>query len=520
MPTRAGSSGFGCACPVTAKADTVRPGRARASFLVRYPAVTACLAGALAGFGQAPVSLPWLSLAALGVLCWLHLQAGRKGKAFRLGWAFGTGYFVCTLHWIVEPFFVDFARHAWMAPFALLGLASGLALFWGAAGALAKSVGQSSLAWALCLAVAELLRSYVLTGFPWALIGHVWIGWAPMQLAAWIGPHGLTFLTLLIPALCIAFAESRVRIAALLAGGAILYGVSAILAAQPVLGPDGPLIRLVQPNAPQHLKWHPDHIQGFFARQIQFTAAPADTRPDLIIWPETAVPALLNHAGPALEIIAEAAAGVPVVLGVQRREGADFFNSLVVLDETGEVESVYDKHHLVPFGEYIPAFGLLSMLPFGSFVEEHGFGYTPGEGPALLDLGSLGRALPLICYEAVFPQDVNGAPERPGLLLQITNDAWFGNLVGPYQHLAQARLRAVEQGVPMVRVANTGVSAVIDAKGNVTAALPLNEDGFLDARLPSLGKHTLYGYSGDWPASLGYALLFMALTIGLRRNRH
>jgi apolipoprotein N-acyltransferase len=297
-----------------------------------------------------------------------------------------------------------------------------------------------------------------------------------------------------------------------------LYGLGMWQATLPV--PEtgrAPVLRLIQPNAAQHLKWDPDMALQFFARQIEFTAAPADPRPDLIIWPETAVPTWLDNAGPAFARISDAAGNTPVVLGIQRQDAFRAFNSLVVLDGAGQVTDLYDKHHLVPFGEYLPFGSLLNGLGLSAFTAQGGFGYSAGPGARVLDLGGLGKALPLICYEAIFPQDVRAAPERPDWLLQITNDAWFGRLSGPYQHLAQARLRAVEQGLPMVRVANTGVSAVIDARGRVLDALPLNEAGFLDARLPPPLPATVYARLGDAPVAgfLGLGLLVLA---GIRRK--
>ena len=379
-----------------------------------------------------------------------------------------------------------------------------------------------ALAWAACLSAGELARAYVLTGFPWALIGHIWIGWAPMQLAAWVGPHGLTLLTLLLVSLSLAaWRQRRVLVVAPLVLGALLYAAGAWQGARPVpVAADAPVLRLVQPNAAQHLKWDPEHAPTFFARQIGYTAAPADRRPDLIIWPETAIPAILDRAGPWLDRVVEAAAGVPVVLGIQRRDDQGVYNSLIVLDEAGVVAETYDKHHLVPFGEYVPAFGLLRRLPFGAFVEEHGFGYTPGPGARLIDLGNLGTALPLICYEAIFPQDIRAAEGRPDFLLQLTNDAWFGQIAGPFQHLAQARLRAVENGLPMVRAANTGVSAVIDARGRVLRDLPLGTMGWFDMALPPAAAPTLYSRTGDWPSSGVILLLLLALFVRRRSNHH
>jgi apolipoprotein N-acyltransferase len=273
----------------------------------------------------------------------------------------------------------------------------------------------------------------------------------------------------------------------------------------------GKVVRLVQPNAPQHQKWDPAWAPIFFQRQIEASAAAP--RPDLIVWPEAAVPVLLEDAGPAFDAIAAAAGGVPVALGIQRRDRARIYNSLVVLDETGAVGDLYDKHHLVPFGEYFPLGDLAAGFGLYGFAAREGDGYSAGPGPALVDLPGLGRALPLICYEAVFARDVNRAPGRPDLLLQVTNDAWFGTRIGPYQHLAQARMRAVEQGLPMVRVANTGISAMIDPLGRITAMLPLGEAGHVDAALPAPLPPTLYARTGDLAL---FALLLVALGVTLR----
>jgi len=490
----------------------------------------AVLAGMLAALGQAPVALPWATLAGLAIAFLLHQHSKAAKGAGWVGWAFGVGYFAAALFWIIEPFFVEPWRHGWMAPFALVGLAGGLAIFWGVAAALARWLAPSSwamaLAWAGCLTLAELARSYVLTGFPWGLIGHVWVGWAPMQLAAWVGPNGLTFLTVLLVSLGLT-GWQRQRIMALVVAVpfAVLYGLAMWQAALPVpAAAERPILRLVQPNAAQHLKWHPDHVMEFFQRQVDYTGAAAKMPLDLIIWPETAIPFLLNRAEGALARVTQAAGGVPVVLGIQRSDDGGYYNSLISLDETGVVAQVYDKAHLVPFGEYIPLASVLSRTPLAVFVEEFGYGYASGpkqgKGAELVDLGSLGRVLPLICYEAIFPQDVNAAPERADWLLQITNDAWFGQIAGPYQHLAQARLRAVEQGLPMVRVANTGVSAIIDARGQITAQIGLGQAGFLDAMLPPGLPPTFYARFGDGPALVVLLLLLLGLVALRLRKRH
>ncbi|KMW56453.1 Apolipoprotein N-acyltransferase [Candidatus Rhodobacter oscarellae] len=487
----------------------------------RFSSLWLVLLGGVAALGQAPVSLPWLTLLAMGGLFYAQSHSGGPRASAWRGWLFGVGYFAVALNWIVEPFFVDPWRHGWMAPFALVFLSGGLALFWAAALALAKRLtpgaALGAIAFALALTAAELARSYVLTGFPWALIGHVWIGWPLVHVAAWTGPHGLTLLTVLVPALVVASWRGR-RVLAWITVAAFIAVFAAGLPRETpfVQTADSPTLRLIQPNAPQHLKWHPDHVRGFYERGLELTSAAAETKPDLIIWPETSVPTLLERAGPALARIAEAAGGVPVVLGIQRGEEGRYYNSLVVLGPDGALSDIYDKHHLVPFGEYIPAGNLLARIGITAFASQAGNGYSAGPGPRVLDLGDLGRPMPLICYEAIFPQYSRAEP-RPDWLLQITNDAWFGEWVGPYQHLAQARLRAVEQGLPMVRVANTGVSAVIGPLGQVTAALPLNEAGYLDVLLPHATAPTLYSRTGDAPMAL--LLILGLLTLGYACGR-
>lgn len=485
----------------------------------RWPAMAAAFGlGVLAATGQAPFGLWPMTLAALAGIGALIAPIARPIAGARVAWAAGAGYFALALVWIVEPFLVDLARYGWMAPFAIVLMAGGLALFWGLGGYLAVRLapprsGARMLALALGLGLGGLLRSYVFTGFPWALIGHVWIGTPVMQLAALTGAHGLSLLALLAALLPIGFRWRGAGAALFLALSAWGYGLWAV--AQPI--PERATqvqVRLVQPNAAQHLKWRPDMVPVFYQRLLSLTAAPGPM-PDLVIWPETALPWLLERAAPALEEIARAAGNTPVVLGIQRRDTAGVYNSLAVIGAGGAVQSVYDKAHLVPFGEYMPLERVFARLGVFGLATD-GFGYTPGPGPALIDLGKAGQALPLICYELVFPQDIRNAPGRPDWVLQITNDAWFGSFSGPYQHLAQARLRAVEFGLPVLRSANTGVSAAIDARGRVTAELPLNSAGQITVTLPAAPPPTAYARTGDVPV----ALLVLAALAGLLLRAH
>lgn len=478
----------------------------------------AALAGATAAFGQAPYDMPILMFIALALGVWLANGSQTPRQAALLGWAFAFGYFGHALHWIVSPFMVDVARHGWMAPFALVFLAAGLALFWGAAFWVARWLSSGPVLWPLILTLpaVEMLRAYIFTGFPWAMPAQVLVGVLGGQSLALIGPY---VLNLLIVGLCVTFSwlggGRKERLWLLLLPQVVVVLCVAILVMPMRTGTPAALsdhtIRLVQPNAPQNEKWDPEKIPVFFDRQLQFTAAPPEQgAPDLVLWSETAIPWRLDHAGTILDDIARAGGQATVALGVQRADDAGYYNSMVVLGPEGGVEQVYDKHHLVPFGEYIPLARLFNRIGVFGLAQRVPEGYSPGPGPKLLDFGPLGRALPLICYEAVFAHDVNAAPARPDFLIQITNDAWFGNGAGPRQHLAQARMRAIEQGLPLARAANTGISAMIDPHGRVLAALALNEAGFIDAALPLPLPPTPYSRTGDLPLAL-----FLLAALGL-----
>ncbi|WP_083800626.1 apolipoprotein N-acyltransferase [Rhodobacter ferrooxidans] len=468
--------------------------------------------------GQAPLGAWYVTVPALAGVIWLVGRADGAKAAAWLGLFAGAGHFGLALNWIIEPFLVDPEQYGWMAPFAVVLMAFGLGLFWAAAAALARAFAAgraAALPLALTLTAVEGLRGVVLTGFPWALIGHIWIDTPLAQLAAYGGPNGLTLLTTLAAALPVAlgFGGAAVSVALL----AATFGLGQWRLSQPDPAPRGVTLRLVQPNAAQALKWEPGPARITFDRLLAYTAA----RPavDLVIWPETSVPYLLHPGEGAALAIAAAAQGVPVAAGVQRVDGTRGYNTLAVIGPGGAVTAQYDKHHLVPFGEYIP-YGDAMADWFGlrAFAAQEGNGYSAGPGAKLLDLGDkLGKALPLICYEAVFPQDLAAAEGRADWILQITNDAWFGTLTGPFQHLAQARLRAIEQGLPLVRVANTGVSAVIDAHGRTVAEISLGQAAFHDAALPGALPPTPYARWGEVPVWLLLAGLAAGL-IGVRRR--
>ncbi len=468
------------------------------------------LGGLAAATGQAPLGFWWLALVGLAGLVAIVARSDAPG---RLAWVAGAAQFGAALSWIVNPFFVDAARQGWMAPFAIVLMAGGLALFWGAAGWIAgfwRKGPPRALAFAVALAGTEAARGIVLTGFPWALPGHIWIDTPIAQWAAVIGANGLTLATLLVAALPAAGGWWAVPALAVVASGAMILA-EARLRQEP--GPERPVsLRLVQPNAEQRLKWDPDQARILFDRQLALTAGGA--KADLTIWPETAVPYLIDIYPEVAMAMADAARGGLVAAGVQRVDGPLAFNSLAVIAPGGAVTATYDKWHLVPFGEYIP-FGDLLYDWFGvtAFAARVGAGYTAGPGPQVIDLGPrLGIVAPLICYEAIFPRTLNALPQRPDWILQVTNDAWFGTFSGPWQHAALARLRAIEQGLPLVRVANTGLTVVWDAHGREVAALPFGEPGQLTLpAIPGALPLTPYARWGEWP----FLLWLGALALGL-----
>ncbi|MDE2791763.1 MAG: apolipoprotein N-acyltransferase [Paracoccaceae bacterium] len=484
--------------------------------------------GLVLALGQAPLSFPWGAVLALPALGFLFLEAGSAGRAFRIGLMAGCGYFALTMVWIVEPFLVRPDVHGWMAPFALVLTVAGMAVFWAVpffAGHRLAGGGVVALpALAALWSLSEFLRSFLATGFPWGLIGYIWSDLAIIQLAAVTGPFGLSFLTLLIgflPAIREWPPFIRLGVPAGAFVVALLFGWAR--ESEPVEPGNeaGALrLRIVQPNAEQHLKWEKGKVREFFERQIRMSAVRPEGSPvpDLVIWPETAISSGYSRQPEIRAKIADSAGpGGRAIVGAVRRDGEALYNSILFLDRDGAVAAVYDKHHLVPFGEFFPLASVFGRLGLRGLAGGGTAGFSAGEGPKVIRLPGIPAVLPLICYEAVFPGDVRVSGDRPDWLLHVTNDAWFGELSGPYQHLAQARVRAIEQGLPLVRVANTGISAVIDARGRVLASLALGTADSLDAWLPEADSPPPYALTGEWPW-LTAALVILGLAGMSRRG--
>ncbi|MEM9433994.1 MAG: apolipoprotein N-acyltransferase [Pseudomonadota bacterium] len=470
------------------------------------------VAGVIAATGQAPLSAWPLTLAALVYIFHLFDSLSGPRAAGWLGWGFGAGYFASALLWIVEPFLVDVPRHGWMAPFALVFLSGGLALLFALPFWLAGRLKLGVLGLVALWSAAEMLRGVLFTGFPWAALGHVWIGSPVAQLAGLFGAHGLTVLLLLCAALPTILPRDWGTLAAV-ALVAVSWTFGLVQMTVPV--PTETHVRLIQPNASQELKWRPDMIPVFFQRALDLTAAQDGPAPDLVIWPETSVSHEMAGDPVTRARMSQAAVGVPVIFGANVFTVDGAFNTLAVLDGSGEIAERYAKHHLVPFGEYIPFAPVLGSVGIRGLADVSVRGFSKGTGPSLLDIPGVGRALPLICYELIFPRNLR-VPERAKLIVQITNDAWFGDLTGPYQHLAQARLRAIEQGLPVLRAANTGVSAIIGPQGRIMAQADLGQAARVDGRLPAALPPTLYSISGDLPVQL---LVTLLLVLGVARRR-
>lgn len=482
--------------------------------------------GGVVGTGQAPLGWSYLSVAALALGLALLAQVPAPRAAAWRGWAMGVGYVCATMFWIVEPFLVDPVRTGWLAPLALGAHAGGFALFWALAFGFAALLGrgrvQRAIWGAVLLAGMELLRSYLWTGFPWALIGHIWVGQPQMYLVALFGPHVLTVFTTFAAVLPAVFGVKRLALGVIAATVVLALPVPyGLWRLSLPTEPRAPVtVRLVQPNAAQNLKWNDEMIPVFFDRLIELSSQPPEgPEPDLVVWPETALAYMLSSGNSTASVVAGAARGAPVVVGNQRREGDKARNSLALIKPDGEVALWYNKSHLVPFGEYMPGADLLGSWAPKGIAEAAMTGFEPGDGLRLLDFGEkLGKVLPLICYEAIFAQELI-VPPRSDWILHITNDAWFGKIAGPYQHLAQAQLRAVEHGVPVLRAANTGISAVIDAQGRVLDTLPLGVAGKLDVALPPrLAVAPPYRLWGDWPVLALLVLFGLGLLVARLRS--
>jgi apolipoprotein N-acyltransferase len=482
--------------------------------------------GALAVLALPPVyAVPALIPAFTG-LVWMFDGARNWRTAFLVGFLFGLGYFTAGLYWVANALLTRPEQFGWLAPLAPIGLAAILAPFPAAACALTKLARHPGVGRVLTFAAAwtllEWVRSWAFTGFPWNLVGSVWaFSDAMLQPASVIGTYGLGLATVVAAAMpsILAYpaaAAGRRRLAVAIAFGVLgaffVAGVARLADIGDAGVVDGVQLRLVQGNIPQNLKWRPELVDAHLLLQARMSAARAEPAPTHVIWSEASAPLFLANDPERLRLVGESTPrGGLTLLGTLRTPppGSEPFrvwNSMLAIDDRGLVVGSYDKAHLVPFGEFMP---LRSILGLGS-VAGGSTDFSRGPGVRTLRLPGLPPVGPLICYEVIFPGSVADASDRPDWLLNLTNDGWYGISAGPYQHLVAARLRAVEEGLPVVRVANTGISAIIDPMGRLIAELGLEKRGVLDGRLPRpLDRPTLFATTGVW------GILVLTLVLGV-----
>ncbi|MBC8049168.1 MAG: apolipoprotein N-acyltransferase [Chitinophagales bacterium] len=508
---------------------------------------TAFAAGGISALSMAPVfawPVMFLTLPALVLL--LDHDASKRETglnraslfaAAKTGWFFGFGYFLAGLFWIGEAFLVEPDKFLWALPLAVAGVPAALAVFYAIACALAISVWRTGSWRILTLACAffavEWLRGHVLTGFPWNSLGYALAGnEALLQSASLFGGYGLTFIAVFIfssPAAIFDLENGPARrwaapaIAAIALICAGVWGTARLKNASSASVPEVKL-RIVQGNIPQKEKWRPENRAWIFERYLRLSSENAPPDITHVIWPESSTPFLFV----ADDAIFDASAGdaiksaIPqggsLILGAERattvtdaygkRSMTGVYNSLFVLSGNAKIEARYDKNHLVPFGEYLPFPGFFKWLG-AKHLTHHAVGFEAGKSREPIQTRHAPAFSPLICYEIIFPGAV--MPDAGAdWMLNLTNDAWFGATSGPYQHLLQARVRAVEEGRPIVRAANTGISAVIDSYGRVTKSLPLNSEGVIDASLPAGIIDTQYSGIRAWGA-IPLFLLMLAL---------
>ncbi|MEO9598993.1 apolipoprotein N-acyltransferase [Parasphingorhabdus sp.] len=518
--------------------------------IARYPYGIALAAGGISATGFAPLNFWPLAIVMLGLWMAVLFQAQSRKSAFFIGWLFGVGHFVIGLNWIATAFTFQAAMPEWLGYVAVVLLSLYLAVF-PAIVALAAYVIGKDRPWAFILATAgmwiitEWLRSWVFSGFIWNPLGSVLVqlpilSWS----AAWIGTYGLSGFAVLLAGgvfyeiMRRAAAEAqtgnrnRLRYGALAALAYIAFslamtwdrGDSSEAEAQ---------ITVIQPNIGQQDKWKAGYEEQNLAKLAELTRR-EDERPRIIFWPEAAIPDYLEtgyppryYYGRPPEFVRQQLAtlmrpGDVLVLGALKLEfdeaegrAVGARNSVFAMDSERQLLGRYDKAHLVPYGEYLPMRSLLSAVGL-SRLAPGDFDFWPGPGPRSLDLGKFGKVGLQVCYEIIFSGQVVDRDNRPNFIFNPSNDAWFGSW-GPPQHLAQARLRAIEEGLPVIRSTPTGISAVIDANGTVTDSIPMGQAGRIDGRLPTAKSATVFArYGNTLPLGLAVVLLISAIAIAIR----
>lgn len=508
-------------------------------------AAIAFLTGASSALAMAPINAWPILFITFPVLIWLvDGSSGRASGAWSAawaGWCFGFGYFIAGVYWVGYAFLVDAKTFGWLLPVAVGGLPAYLALYPAAGLALARVLWvrgpERILSLAIALTVTEWLRGHLLSGFPWNTFGYALT--EPLALAqaiALLGIWGLTFLAVAICASPAMLADERADTPypwrGPILGALILAALGGYGGMRLWLNPTAYVkdvkLRIMQPNLQQDDKFNYSAKNAVMERYLRLsdraTGPQSNGVADVthLIWPESAFPFFLTREPDAMQQIADLLPqGAVLITGAIRPPNAPTgarttraYNSVYVIDHDGSILGIYDKIHLVPFGEYLPFQNLLERVGLTQLTKIRG-GFLEGDRRRAMQVPRAPSMLPLICYEVIFPAAAVPGDQRPGWLVNLTNDAWFGISSGPYQHFQQARTLAIAEGLPLVRAANNGISAVIDPVGRVVRSLPLGAEGMLDAQLPRALEATPYVRIGD----LGAIVLIFVAGILLARRR-
>ncbi|MFZ4540471.1 MAG: apolipoprotein N-acyltransferase [Rickettsiales bacterium] len=470
-------------------------------------------AGSLMALGFAPFHLWPVIFVSLPVLYLLLINSESRGQTIWRGFYFGYGYFMAGTWWIANALLVDAEKFGWLLPFCVFGLSAVMALWFMVFGLLVHvcRAPMTVLRFAALWVLVEYLRTFGQFGFPWNLLGYVGLASLPFaQMASVVGTYGLGFILALVGLLPVCWLRpipGYRKVMTTVVGILILvicYFYGAVQLRQPIELADT-MVRVVQPNVPQAVKGTREGRDVSLKALGYLTARQPEGRaPDVTVWPETAYPFAVQ--------VKEEQPLPPVKLlltGALRVEGVrpkmQLWNSVLAMDGKGRVLASYDKHQLVPFGEFVP---LRSVLPLDKITPGE-TDFSRGVGPRTVTVAGIPPFSPLVCYEAIFPWMAVDSNARPAWFLNVTNDAWYGVSPGPYQHLDMARMRAIEQGLPLVRAANNGVSVMTDGRGRVLQRIELNQSGLFDALLPAALQPTVYGRIGECLPLLIIILVFV-----------
>lgn len=492
--------------------------------------------GALVTCALPPIYIWPLAIIGFSSFFLMLISCSNYKNAFKIGWWFGFGHFVSGLYWIAFALLVDVNNFGWLIPFTVFGIPAVIAVYTGIVAFITWHLGRYIKGWRLVVVFActwtaiEMLRGWLFTGFPWNLTGYVWaVSDNMLQFASIFGIWGLSLITVLaftMPAILVV--DSRWSVARngfnqllplILTTVTLIvifiWGNQRLVNAPEQFVP-GVKLRIVQANIPQNMKWEEEWRYETVRKYLEMSRSNGFEDITHIIWPETALPFVISEDSPLLSGIATI---VPkngaVITGALRAEYADsgviknMWNSLIVVSDNGKLYSYYDKSHLVPFGEYVPFRDILPLekITHGSVDFANGDGAKTISAPGLPIFGGL------VCYEVIFPGTVVEKKHPPEVLINVTNDAWYGNTSGPYQHFQMARVRAVEEGIPLIRAANNGISGVIDAHGRVIGHTPLGKESVFDTYLPTKLSTTTYGRYGQTVIILLIAALLLIACI-------